>query len=157
MKRRKILIIEDDASVRECYGKLFRREGYEPRLEAGGVSVERNLEEFRDVPVAILDYRMPGLNGLELLRRLRGRDFNAEVVLVTAFASQEMIEEAGRLGVRQILSKPVDIARLLRAVEESFLPQVSTGKEDGDGLEARSAAGEPAPRRGGCRRAEVLT
>jgi len=131
VKAREILIIDDDPSVRECYGRLFRREGYEPRLEPGGVSVERNLDEYRDVRVVILDYRMPGLNGLELLRRLRGRDFTAAVVLVTAFATPEMIEEARRLGVRRVFSKPVDISRLLQAVEEFFIPRMSAGEEEG--------------------------
>jgi len=131
VKAREILIIDDDPSVRECYGRLFRREGYEPRLESGGVSVERNLDEYRDVRVVILDYRMPGLNGLELLRRLRGRDFTAAVVLVTAFATPEMMEEAHRLGVRRVFSKPVDISRLLQAVKESFIPRMPAGEEEG--------------------------
>jgi len=114
--RRKILIIDDDASVLKCYGALFRRQGYDPFLEADGASAERHLEGYRDVEVVVLDYRMPGTNGLDLLRRLRNRDFRAPAVLVTAFTNREMIQEAKRLGICQVFSKPVETATLLRSV-----------------------------------------
>jgi DNA-binding NtrC family response regulator len=119
------LIIDDDPSVRECYGRLFRRGGYDPRLESCGPSVERNLEEYRDVGAVILDYRMPGLNGLELLRKLRQRNFTPAALLVTAFSTPEMVQEALRLGVRRVFSKPVTGSQLLKAVEEILLPEAS--------------------------------
>jgi len=123
VKVTKVLIIDDDPSVRECYGRLFRREGYDPRLEPGGAAAERNLEEHRDARVVILDYRMPGMDGLELLRRLRSRDFTAPGVMVTAFATSEVLEEARRLGIRRVFSKPVNVSQLLQAVRESLLPE----------------------------------
>ena len=133
MKVTKILIIDDDASVRECYGRLFRREGYDARLESGGASVERNLEEHRDAGVVILDYRMPGMDGLELIRRLRRRDFTAPGVMVTAFATPEVLEEARRLGIQRVFSKPVNVSHLLQAVRDSLLPRAAGGGgDDGD-------------------------
>jgi two-component system response regulator (stage 0 sporulation protein F) len=127
MAARKILIIDDDSSVRECYGKLFRRAGYEPRLESCGVSVVRNLEHHRDVSLVVLDYRMPGINGLDLLRRLRMMNFTTAAVMVTAFATAEMLEEARQLGVRRVLSKPVNVSQLIEAVEQS-LPTADSGE-----------------------------
>ena len=132
MKARKILIIDDDPSVRECYGRLFRRAGYEPRLESGGWPVVRNPEAYRDIEVVVLDYRMPGLDGLEILRRLRLRDFTAPGLMVTAFATAEVIEEARTLGIREVFSKPVNVSQLLRAVKES-LPAETSGDEEDDG------------------------
>ena len=115
---RRVLIIEDDDSARACYGRLLRRHGYETALEADGLSVERNLEQYRDVDLVILDYRMPGLDGLQLLARLRGRRFQAPAVLVTASAIEEIEGEARRLGVKRIFGKPLSIPGFLRAVEE---------------------------------------
>ena len=135
MGTRKILIIDDDSSVRECYGRLFRREGYDPRLEASAISVERNLEEHRDATLVIMDYRMPGINGLELLRRLREREFGAAVIMVTAFATPQMFQEARRLGVCRVLAKPVDVSQLLRAVEQCLQPQGSAMAGETDQLE----------------------
>jgi CheY-like chemotaxis protein len=117
---RRILIIDDDPAVLACYGRLFRREGYDPFLETDGTAAENRLEEYQDVEVVILDYRMPGMNGLELLRRLRGRNFRAQIVLVSGHSSPEMLLAAKRLGIRWIFSKPVDTARLLSAVAESI-------------------------------------
>ncbi len=114
----KILIIDDDPSVLECYGRLFRRQGFDPRLESNGASVEKNLEKYRDVGVMILDYRMPGVNGLTLLRRLRERQFNAAALLVTASSTPEMMEEARLLGVRHVFSKPVDVSLLVLHVRQ---------------------------------------
>jgi len=117
---RKILIIDDDPSVLACYGRLFRREGYHPILETDGAAAEGRLNDYRDIEVVILDFRMPGMNGLEFLRRLRNRDFRARILLVSGHSSPEMTLAARRLGIRWIFSKPVDTARLLSAVAESF-------------------------------------
>ena len=132
MNQRKILIIDDDPSVRDCYGRLFRRAGYEPRLESCGWPVVGNPEAYRDIAVVVLDYRMPGLDGLEILRRLRRRDFTAPGLMVTAFATAEVIEEARMLGIREVFSKPVKASQLLRAVKES-LPREVLGEEEDDG------------------------
>jgi two-component system response regulator (stage 0 sporulation protein F) len=121
------LIIDDDPAVRECYGRLFRRHGYDPCLEPNGVSAERNLDHYREVKVVILDYRMPGLNGLELMRRLRSRDFGAVGLLVTAYAAPEMLDEARRSGISRIFSKPVNVSQLLQAVQEIFQAEEVSG------------------------------
>ena len=120
MAARRILIIDDNRSVLESYGRLFRRHGYEPRLEANGLSVEKNLEAYQEVELVILDYRLPGLNGLDLLRRLRNRNLTAPAILVSAHASSEMFAEARRLGILRILSKPVEVRGLLRVVAEAL-------------------------------------
>ena len=136
MAGNKILIIEDDPSVRECYGRLFRREGYDPRLESCGVSVERNLEAYRDAATVVLDYRMPGLNGLDLLRRLRQLRFTVPAVMVTAFATPEVIRQARQLGIRRVLSKPVNVSELLQAVKECLHPEAPPAGARGDLVEA---------------------
>ena len=121
---RRVLIIEDDDSARACYGRLLRRHGYEPALEADGLAVERNLEQYMDVDLVILDYRMPGLDGLQLLARLRDRRFQAPALLVTASAIEEIEGEARRLGVRRIFAKPLSIPGFLRVVEELLAARV---------------------------------
>jgi DNA-binding NtrC family response regulator len=146
---RKVLIIEDDPSVRECYGKLLRKGGYDARLEYCATSVERNLEDYRDASVVILDYRMPGINGLELLRKLRMRKFTAAALLVTASATPEMIQEARRLGVLRVFCKPIAGAELLKAVEEALstvVPEVTEEKPLA-GSERPSPAGKGSPER----------
>src|SRR5512145_1453433 len=79
---RRILIVDDDAPARECYGRLFRRHGYEPCLAGSGAWVEANRETLAEVEVILLDQRMPGMSGLELLSRLRGKGFTGLAILV---------------------------------------------------------------------------
>ncbi|HEU5181765.1 MAG TPA: response regulator [Candidatus Polarisedimenticolia bacterium] len=116
----RILIVDDDAAARECYGRLFRRNGYEPCLAASGAWVEANPEMLSEVEVVLLDLRMPGMSGLELLSRLRRRGFAGLAILVTAHAEAEISHEAKRLGVRRVFNKPVQSAALLEAVAEAF-------------------------------------
>ena len=115
----RILIVDDDTGARECYGKLFRRHGYDPCLAASGTWVEGNREMLRDVELILLDYRMPGMTGLELLGRLRQDGFRGLAFLISAHVSEEMFAEAGRLGICRIFHKPVESAALLQAVAEA--------------------------------------
>jgi DNA-binding NtrC family response regulator len=116
----RILIVDDDSGARECYGKLFRRNGYDPCLAASGAWVEENREQLRDVELILLDYRMPGMTGLELLGRLRQAGFRGLAFLISAHVSEEMFSEAERLGIRRIFHKPVESAALLQSVAEAF-------------------------------------
>ena len=120
MTPRRILIVDDDSGARECYGRLFRRHGYEPCLAPSGTWVESNLASLRDIQVILLDHRMPGLTGLQLLRRLRSSGFRAIALLISAHVSSEMSAEAGRLGISRIFHKPVESAALLMSVAEAF-------------------------------------
>ena len=119
MTRYRILIVDDDSGARECYGKLFRRNGYDPCLAPSGAWVEANRELLRDVELILLDYRMPGMTGLELLGRLRQDGFRGLAFLISAHVSEEMSAEARRLGIGRIFHKPVESAALLQSVAEA--------------------------------------
>lgn len=67
--------------------------------------------------LALLDYKMPGMDGLELCRRLKGSQPDVEVVLVTAYASTT--DAAAEAGIRRILPKPVDCEELISLIEET--------------------------------------
>ena len=116
----RILIVDDDSGARECYGRLFRRHGYDPCLAANGSWVEINREALRDVQAILLDYRMPGMTGLELLRRLRRSGFKGPAFLISAQVSDEMFLEAERLKICRIFHKPVESAVLLSSVAEAI-------------------------------------
>lgn len=115
----RILVVDDDPAVLSCYGRLLSREGYQVETAPGGESGLGRLETSGPFDVVILDYRMPGMDGMEFLSRLRCLGHAPEVILVSAFANDEVRTSAAKMGVRRILAKPVDISKLRTAIREA--------------------------------------
>ncbi len=117
--RRVILIVDDDPAVLRSYGQLFRRLGCLVVLAEDSQKVLADPDSLRGVDLIILDQRMPKTNGLDLLAGLRRREAGAAppaVILISAFLSEENRERAARLGVVEVIEKPVDNAHLLASV-----------------------------------------
>jgi CheY-like chemotaxis protein len=112
----RILVVDDDPAVLACYGKLLLRAGHEVETAPGGESALTRLGGDRAFDVVIIDYRMPGMDGMELLRRMRRMGHTPEVILVSAYVTDEVRASAACMGVRTILSKPIDVEQLRRAI-----------------------------------------
>ncbi|MBI4254938.1 MAG: sigma-54-dependent Fis family transcriptional regulator [Candidatus Rokubacteria bacterium] len=100
-----LLVADDDQVARELLAEVLRREGYRVRIAAGGVDCLR-LAEAEPFDVALVDLRMPDLDGLGVLKRLGAIQPGLPVVILTAFASIETAIEAVRAGAYDYLSKP---------------------------------------------------
>lgn len=109
-----LLIVDDDRSFREALSASFKRRGYEVRAAA---SAEEALELCADwTPErAVIDLRMPGASGLELLRALKRIDQNTEIVLLTGYGSIPTAVEAVRAGAANFLTKPADPEEIEKA------------------------------------------
>ncbi len=81
---KKILVVDDEESIRELYRAELMDEGYEVDLAADGHQAIRRLEKFRP-DLVTLDVKMPGIDGIETLRRIREKNVTIPVILVTAF------------------------------------------------------------------------
>ena len=117
MKR--ILIVEDDDSLRESLEMFLKERGYEV-LSAG--SGERGLELWRSSrpAVIILDIKLPDISGLELLPRIASQDPEAKVIIITAFHDMETTIEAMRLGAYDYLQKPLKAPDLDRVIGKAL-------------------------------------
>jgi FixJ family two-component response regulator len=110
-----IYVIEDDASVRKAFGRLLRS----ANLEAETFS---SAEEFLSSPrqeenaCVIIDIRMPGLTGLDLLERLASERTRIPVIAISAQDDEETREQARELGAVSFYRKPVDDQALLDAI-----------------------------------------
>ena len=82
MKR--ILVVDDEESIRELYRAELAEEGYEVDLAGDGLQALRRLDAFRP-DLVTLDVKMPGIDGIETLRRIREKHPTVPVILVTAF------------------------------------------------------------------------
>jgi DNA-binding NtrC family response regulator len=113
-----ILIVDDDEAMRDALGEAARDLGYDARLASSGVVALAALDESR-IDAVLLDLRMPGMDGIDVLRRIRGRSRPPPVTVLTAHATAENTIEAMRLGAFDHLTKPIgrgDLKRVLDAM-----------------------------------------
>src|SRR3954468_7239176 len=117
---RRVLVVDDEENLRHMLQILLRREGYEA---VGASSVEAAIGELELHPfdVILVDLRMPGRPGLELVDEVRKRHLGTTVVVMTAYGSKEVAIEAMKRGAYDYLSKPFEadeVVLLLRKAEE---------------------------------------
>ena len=101
-----VLIVDDDAALRESLAETLTDLGHTPRLASSGRDGLAALSD--EIDAVLLDLRMPGgLDGIDVLRRIRSQQDAPPVVVLTAFASAENTIEAMRLGAFDHLTKPI--------------------------------------------------
>ena len=117
-KAPRILIVDDDAGQRSLLDSFLRSQGFDTMPVSSG---ERALEVLRaeDVSMMISDVRMPGMSGLETLRRARQEHAVLPVLLVTAYADIREAVGAMRDGAVNYLAKPIDLDELLATVQQA--------------------------------------
>ena len=117
-----VAIVDDDASVRVSTRRLLRWSGL--RAEAFGSAEEFLRSEFLgQTSCLVLDVRMPGMDGLELQRRLTEIGQRIPIVFLSARASEEEEKRALRAGAAGFLRKPVSKEALLSAIESVLEPR----------------------------------
>jgi len=115
----RILIVDDDASVRDVISVLLQEEGYECRTAAGA-------EEALDIaaqeapPLVISDMKMPGRDGIWLLEAFRERHPETAVVMLTGYGDTEAAVDCLRRGAVDYLLKPPKLTDLIRAIERAL-------------------------------------
>jgi len=119
----KILVVDDDPSVLATYRRLLCRAGYETQAEADPTRVLANNNPAVSVDLLLIDYKMPGMDGLTLLAELRRRECKAPCILLSAFLNDDVLRQAKTLGVARVMEKPVDACALRKALNE-LLPVV---------------------------------
>ena len=105
--RGKILIVDDELVVRDSLHRMFDDEGYETRAAGSARDALENLNPG-DYDLALLDIRMPGMDGMDLHARLHEIDPELMVVIMTGYASVETAVQALKRGAYDYIVKPVD-------------------------------------------------
>ena len=119
MRRRpRIAVVDDDRSVRHSISLILASQGVGAIEFASGFELFRD-DAWREVDGVVLDMLMPGMSGLEVLRRLRQLDSQLPVIMVTGGDDPELEAMARCCGVSDYMLKPFDVAELLNAVRAS--------------------------------------
>jgi DNA-binding NtrC family response regulator len=120
--RPSLLVADDDAIARDLLTEVLEREGYRVRAAAGGAECLA-LAAAEPLDLALIDLRMPGLDGLEVLRRLGAIQPGVPVVILTAFGSVDTTIEAIRAGAYDYLSKPFRMEEIKLVVRRALEAQ----------------------------------
>jgi two-component system response regulator PilR (NtrC family) len=118
-RKPRILVVDDERSMRELLAIVLRREGYDVMLAENGREAVAALEKG-PVDLLISDIKMPDMSGVDVLRAAKQIDQDILGIMITAFASTDTAVEAMRLGACDYLSKPFDIDLLKMKVREKI-------------------------------------
>ncbi len=134
-----VWIIDDDRSIRWVFEKALKREGLPHRLFEDAESALRALES--DAPSVVLsDIRMPGLDGIEFMGRLKARHPRLPVIIMTAYSDLDSAVSAFQGGAFEYLPKPFDINNALALIHRA-IEEAGHGEEGIDGQQVAASQG----------------
>jgi two-component system, NtrC family, response regulator HydG len=113
----RILIVDDDRSSCEILSKILSLRGYQVDVAYSG-SKALELVDRNDYGLALIDYRMPGMDGVELYRRIREMRPGMVGVFVTGFPTIDTVYPAIAVGVERVIAKPAGSGEILQVIEE---------------------------------------
>ena len=123
----RILIVDDDKDILVNLSDILSDVGYEtdtaPCGEDAIGKVRRDCSENdrSEYDLCLLDFKMPGMDGVELYRQIREHDPELRAIMMTAYAGEEGVNRAEKAGTWRVLRKPVDIKVLLAMIREAVV------------------------------------
>ena len=119
-KRARILVVDDEPIVRESIRDWLEDAGYQvATAESGEEALE--MIETQDFSVVVLDIRLPGRTGIKVLKEIKAQKPQIKSIVITAYPSAEMADEAMKLGAVDYLIKPIAPDELERLIRETLV------------------------------------
>lgn len=114
-----ILYIDDEISALRAISAILKKEGYSVYT---ATTAEEGIEVLKKSPIdcILLDYRLPGMNGIDLLKWIRVSEISVPTIMLTAYGTIEKAVEAMKLGAHHYLIKPVDTELLVNVIKEAI-------------------------------------
>jgi FixJ family two-component response regulator len=126
-KKAMIYVVDDDYDVLKSLRFLLETEGFEVRTFRSGSALLASPTRH-GADCMVVDYKMAGIDGLELAERLRGLDVSAPIVMITGYPDENIASKANSAGVRQVLLKPNLEENLVECVRNAINPGSATGQ-----------------------------
>ncbi len=127
----RVLVVEDEKSMRDLLSLMLRKEGYAVEVADGGSQAASRIAKDPVYDLVITDVSMPGMTGLELLRHVRKVSPESSVILMTAYGSKETAIEALNEGAAYYVEKPFDLDEM-RVVARRTIDQKRIASENAD-------------------------
>jgi len=121
-----ILLVDDEADFITTLAERMQLRGLTPQVALNG---DEALQMVAKLPpdVMILDLKMPGIDGMEVLRRVKNKNPRVEIIILTGHGAEKDEDEARRLGAFEYLKKPVDIDELTQHIKNAHQHKISMG------------------------------
>ena len=112
-----ILIVDDNVSLTKTMSLILKRKGYTVVIARDGRdAIEKSKDRFFDI--TFMDIRMPVMNGVDVYKKIREVRPETVVVMMTAYAVEDMIQEALQAGAYGVIYKPLDMEETLKLIDE---------------------------------------
>jgi two-component system response regulator (stage 0 sporulation protein F) len=116
---KRLLIVDDQQGIRLLLNEVLKKEGYVTYLAANGLEALKYADE-QDMDCVLLDMKIPGMDGIEILRRLKEKFPKLPVFMMTAYGELDVVQEALNLGAIRYFTKPFDIFEVRDEVNKAL-------------------------------------
>src|SRR3954462_14671583 len=120
----RILVVDDEVNARTALAELLRDEGYEVETAADAFKALGKYESFAP-HIVVTDLKMPGMDGIELVKKIRATDEVAGIIVMTRFGAVQSAIGAMRAGAAEYLTKPLNFEELLVVLAK--VPETQAG------------------------------
>ena len=125
MKEMKVLLVDDEEEFVKTLAERIEMREVKSDVALNGEEALKAMDE--DLPdVMVLDLKMPGIDGLEVLRRAKKAYPGVQIIMLTGHGSEKDEKEARRLGVFEYLQKPVEFEKLMRTITKAYKKKFET-------------------------------
>jgi len=108
----KILIVDDDKSVSNFLGRFLKQKGYLSVQSVNTGQEALDIIKKEDIRLVLLDIKLPGTNGIDVLRKIKEMEKDTVIIMITGFPEEDTAKEALKLGAYDYIMKPFDLAYL---------------------------------------------
>jgi two-component system, NtrC family, response regulator HydG len=115
-EKTRVLVVDDDADLARTTALILKGKGFAVNVAADGLAAIRHAEQ-NPFDIALMDIKMPGMDGVETYKRIKMIQPDLAAIMMTGFSVENRIQEALREGALAVLTKPLDVDRLLELIE----------------------------------------
>lgn len=116
----KILIVDDQYGIRILLNEVLKKEGYETLQAANGPDAIK-LAKDENPDLVLLDMKIPGMDGIEILKKMKSDNQAIRAIIMTAYGELDMIQEAKQIGAIMHVPKPFDIDDIRKTVKDHLI------------------------------------
>ncbi|WP_100486798.1 response regulator [Sporolactobacillus pectinivorans] len=114
----KVMVVDDQAGIRLLLHEILKGEGYTALLAANGSQALKMIQD-QDVALVLLDMKIPGMKGTEILKKMKELKAGIKVMIMTAYSNEQIVQDAMKSGAIACFSKPFDISELVAAIKRA--------------------------------------